>query len=52
MVKKMKTKLVQISELHPPENITPSIGTTISGILVLLPLALLLVGLYSGVIGI
>jgi hypothetical protein len=39
----------QISELTPP-NITPSVGTTISGILVLLPLSLFLLGLFTGVI--
>lgn len=38
------------SELNPPENITPSTGTTLNGILILLPLSLLLVGLYAGVI--
>ncbi|AFY91661.1 hypothetical protein [Chamaesiphon minutus] len=38
------------SELNPPDNITPSIGTTINGILILLPLTLILVGLFSGVI--
>ena len=36
------------SELNPPQNITPSMGTTIKGILLLLPLTLLIVGLYSG----
>jgi hypothetical protein len=36
------------SELNPPENITPSVGTTVSGILVLLPLTIILIGLYSG----
>jgi hypothetical protein len=36
------------SELNPPENITPSIGTTINGILILTPLTLILVGLFSG----
>lgn len=39
----------QVSELNPP-NITPSVGTTINGILVLLPLSLFLIGLYTGVI--
>lgn len=38
----------QTSELNPPENITPSVSTTISGILLLLPLFLLIVGVYSG----
>ena len=44
----MKTS-PQVSELTPP-NITPSVGTTISGILVLLPLSLFLLGLFTGVI--
>jgi hypothetical protein len=39
----------QVSELTPP-NITPSVGTTINGILVLLPLSLFLLGLFTGVI--
>jgi hypothetical protein len=39
----------QISELTPP-NITPSVGTTINGILILLPLSLFLLGLFTGVI--
>jgi len=38
------------SELNPPENITPSIGTTINAILILLPLSLILLGLFTGVI--
>ena len=38
------------SELNPPENITPSVGTTLSGILILLPLVLVLVYLYSSAI--
>ncbi len=38
------------SELNPPENITPSIGTTINAILILLPLSLLLLGFYTGAI--
>jgi hypothetical protein len=46
----MKKTLSQTSELNPPENITPSINTTLSGILILLPLTLLLIGLYFGVI--
>lgn len=44
----MKTN-PQVSELTPP-NITPSVGTTINGILVLLPLSLFLLGLFTGVI--
>jgi uncharacterized membrane protein YvlD (DUF360 family) len=39
----------QVSELTPP-NITPSVSTTINGILVLLPLSLFLLGLFTGVI--
>jgi hypothetical protein len=39
----------QVSELTPP-NITPSVSTTMSGILVLLPLSLFLLGLFTGVI--
>ncbi|WP_310416734.1 purine permease [Chamaesiphon sp. OTE_8_metabat_110] len=38
------------SELNPPENITPSIGTTINAILILAPLSLILIGLFSGLI--
>jgi hypothetical protein len=38
------------SELNPPENITPSIGTTINAILILTPLSLLLLGFYTGAI--
>ena len=38
------------SELNPPKNITPSIGTTINAILILLPLSLILLGLFTGVI--
>jgi hypothetical protein len=40
----------QTSELNPPQNITPSTQTTINGILILLPLSLILIGLYSGAI--
>lgn len=51
MVNKMKSiQPKQTSELNPPQNITPSVSTTVSGILILLPLVLLLVGFYSGVI--
>jgi hypothetical protein len=38
------------SELNPPENITPSIGTVINAILILTPLSLVLIGFYSGAI--
>ena len=40
----------RLSELNPPENITPSVGTTLSGILILLPLTLVLIYLYSSAI--
>jgi hypothetical protein len=46
----MKTSLSQKSELNPPKNITPSIGTTINAILILLPLSLFLLGLFTGFI--
>ncbi len=48
----MKVPSPQSSELNPPDNITPSIQTTINGILILLPLSLLIVGIYSGAIDI
>jgi hypothetical protein len=38
------------SELNPPENITPSTGTTINAVLILTPLSLFIIGLYFGVI--
>ncbi len=44
----MKTNSPKRSELNPPDNITPSLGTTLSGIMVLLPLGVFLIGLYSG----
>jgi hypothetical protein len=46
----MKTDRSHASELNPPDNITPSIGTTINGILILTPLTLVLVGLFFGVL--
>jgi hypothetical protein len=46
----MTTDRTHASELNPPDNITPSIGTTINGILILTPLTLLLIGLFFGVI--
>jgi hypothetical protein len=46
----MKTDSSHASELNPPDNITPSIGTTINGILILTPLTLVLVGLFFGVL--
>jgi hypothetical protein len=36
------------SELNPPENITPSVKTTTTGLLVLLPLFLIFLGLATG----
>ena len=38
------------SELNPPDNTTPSVGTTVNGILILMPLSLLIIGLYFGII--
>jgi hypothetical protein len=38
------------SELNPPENITPSIGTVINAILIFTPLTLVLLGFYTGAI--
>jgi hypothetical protein len=46
----MKSNSTHRSELNPPENITPSIATTLAGIMVLLPLSVFLIGLYSGVL--
>jgi hypothetical protein len=46
----MKSAPYQKSELNPPSNITPSVGTTLGGILFFVPLTLLLVGFYSGLI--
>jgi hypothetical protein len=46
----MKASSGNKSELNPPENITPSIGTTINAILILLPLSLFLLGLFTGFI--
>jgi hypothetical protein len=49
----MKAISRRTSELNPAEeNITPSIQTTLSGILILLPLALFLLGLFTGLINI
>ena len=36
------------SDLHPPDNITPSTGTVFSALAVLLPIALLFLGLFTG----
>ncbi len=38
------------SELHPPENITPSTGTVFSALAVLLPITLLFLGLFTGIL--
>ncbi|MBD2328695.1 purine permease [Alkalinema sp. FACHB-956] len=46
----MKKSSSHASELNPPDNITPSFKSTMTGILTLLPLIVLLVGLYSGAI--
>jgi hypothetical protein len=44
----MKDNTPRTSELNPPDNITPSVATTLSGIMVLLPIAVFLIGLYTG----
>jgi hypothetical protein len=44
----MKSNSPRTSELNPPDNITPSVGTVLSGIMILLPLTVFLIGLYSG----
>ncbi|NJM49329.1 MAG: purine permease [Alkalinema sp. RU_4_3] len=44
----MKANFPQRSELNPPNNITPSVATTLTGLLVLLPLGVFLIGMYSG----
>ena len=49
-VKNMQRTNSHNSELNPPENTTPSVGTTINGILILMPLSLVIIGLYFGVI--
>ncbi len=38
------------SELNPPQNITPSTGTVLSALAVLLPITLLFLGLFTGMI--
>jgi hypothetical protein len=48
--KTMQAASPKKSELNPPENITPSVGTVLSGIMILLPLGVFLIGLYSGAI--
>ena len=40
----------QGSELKPPYNITPSTKTTVTGILVLLPVTLFVLGIATGAI--
>jgi hypothetical protein len=44
----MKSNSPRTSELNPPDNITPSVATVLSGMMVLLPLGVFLIGLYSG----
>jgi hypothetical protein len=44
----MKANSPLKSELNPPDNITPSVATVLSGIMILLPLGVFLIGLYSG----
>jgi hypothetical protein len=39
----MKANLPKTSELNPPDNITPSLATTLSGIMVLLPIGVFLI---------
>jgi hypothetical protein len=38
------------SELNPPENITPSKGTVFSALAVLVPIFLLFLGFFTGVL--
>jgi hypothetical protein len=47
----MKANAPRTSELNPPNNITPSVATTLSGLLILLPLGVFLIGMYSGAFG-
>jgi hypothetical protein len=47
----MKANAPKTSELNPPNNITPSVATTLSGLLILLPLGVFLIGMYSGAFG-
>ena len=42
----------QSSNLNPPENITPSVGATLTGLSVLLPIFLLFLGFFTGFINI
>ena len=44
----MKSNSSSASELNPPKNITPSTKTVLTGILILMPLTLALVGFYTG----
>ena len=46
----MQLRSRQTSKLNPPENITPSLGMTITGLLVLLPIFLLFLGMFTGVL--
>lgn len=43
----MKAGSSQSSELNPPDNITPSVGTTMTGLMVLVPIFLLFLGLFT-----
>ena len=46
----MKNTSRPFSELNPPENITPSVKTITSTLLILLPIFLLFLGLFAGLI--
>jgi hypothetical protein len=46
----MSNRPSKSSELHPPDNITPSTGTVFSALAVLLPITLLFLGLFTGVL--
>lgn len=44
----MSNRSSNSSELNPPENITPSTKTVFSALAVLIPIALLFLGLFTG----
>lgn len=46
----MKNSYSNPSELNPPQNITPSKGTIFSVLAVSLPITLLFLGLFTGII--
>ncbi|AFZ35650.1 purine permease, putative [Stanieria cyanosphaera PCC 7437] len=48
----MKTTSRQTSELNPRENMTPSTKTTLTGLLVIAPLFLILLGFFTGFLNI